>query len=159
MLIFKGIMDKLPQFKKYWNHMFQNKSMPVVGECQSKVFPLARMRNNICSKEDDTKKETSAMIGEMAVTAAKALLSEMRYEKKATEEHMPSDGGRFCWDNTYDDYHVAGMFKMAFNYPAEIYFVAMKGQLQPYGKIGLNNTGGVSKVRVNGELLRGFDTV
>ena len=34
MLIFKGIMDELPQFKKYWAHMFQNKSMPVVGECQ-----------------------------------------------------------------------------------------------------------------------------
>ena len=31
-------MDELPSFKKYWTHMFQNKSMPVVGECQSKVL-------------------------------------------------------------------------------------------------------------------------
>ena len=81
MLIFKGIMDKLPQFKKYWNHMFQNKSMPVVGECQSKFLTFTRLCNELLSPEYETNKETSTMIGEMAVTAAKALLSETRDEK------------------------------------------------------------------------------
>ena len=38
MLIFQGMMDELPTFEKYWTHMFQNKSMPIIGECQSKVF-------------------------------------------------------------------------------------------------------------------------
>ena len=42
-LIFQGIMDEINQFEKYWTHMFRNKSMPVVGECQSKVFPFSRM--------------------------------------------------------------------------------------------------------------------
>ena len=37
-IILQGIMDELPPFEKYWTHMFQNKSIPVVGECQSKVF-------------------------------------------------------------------------------------------------------------------------
>ena len=37
-LIFQWIMDELPSFEKYWTQMFQNKSMSVVGECQSKVF-------------------------------------------------------------------------------------------------------------------------
>ena len=31
--IFQGIMDELPPFEKYLTHMFQNKYMPVVGEC------------------------------------------------------------------------------------------------------------------------------
>ena len=31
--IFQWIMDEIPPFEKYWTHMFQNKSMPVVGEC------------------------------------------------------------------------------------------------------------------------------
>ena len=47
MIIFQGIMDELPPFEKYWTNMFQNKYMPVVGECQSKVFPFYRMRNEI----------------------------------------------------------------------------------------------------------------
>ena len=38
MLIFQGITDDLPPFEKYWTHMFQNKSMPVVDECQIKIF-------------------------------------------------------------------------------------------------------------------------
>ena len=29
-LIFQGIMDELPPFEKYWTHMLQNKSMPVM---------------------------------------------------------------------------------------------------------------------------------
>ena len=33
----------------------------------------------------------------------------------------------------------------------------MTGQIQYYGKIGLTNDGGVNKIIVNGDLLRGFD--
>ena len=36
MVILQGIMDELPPFEKYWTHMFENKSMHVVDECQSK---------------------------------------------------------------------------------------------------------------------------
>ena len=31
MLIFQGIINEFPPFEKYWTHMFQNSSMPVVG--------------------------------------------------------------------------------------------------------------------------------
>ena len=47
---------------------------------------------------------------------------------------------------------------MEVNNPTEISFGAMIGQLQSYDKIGLTNAEGVSQVRVNGDLLRGFDT-
>ena len=40
MLIFQGIMDEIPPFEKHWTHMFQNKSMPVVCDCQRKVLHL-----------------------------------------------------------------------------------------------------------------------
>ena len=73
-------------------------------------------------------------------------------------EHLSSAGGIFCWDDKSNADHVAGLLKMAFNDPAEIYFGAMTGQLQSYGKIGLANAGDVSQVRVNGDLLRGFYT-
>ena len=53
---------------------------------------------------------------------------------------------------------MTGLFKMAVNDPAERYFGATTGKLQYYGKIGLTKTGGVSKVRVNIDLSRGFDT-
>ena len=76
-LVFQVIMDDLPTFEKYWTHMLQNKSMPVVGECQSKVFTLSRLLNNIFSPEDDTNKGTYAMIGKMFVTSAKALLADI----------------------------------------------------------------------------------
>ena len=49
MVIFQGIMDKLPPFEKYWSHMFQNKSMPVVGEFQSKVLQFSILGNDIIS--------------------------------------------------------------------------------------------------------------
>ena len=61
--------------------MFQNKSMPVVGECQSNVLPFARLCNELFSPEDDTNKDKYAMIGEMAVTAAKDLISGIRDKK------------------------------------------------------------------------------
>ena len=38
MLIFQGIIDELPPLEKYGTHMFQNKSMPVVGEYQSRAL-------------------------------------------------------------------------------------------------------------------------
>ena len=47
--------------------MFQNKSMPIVGKCQSKVFMFTIMRNDIFSPDNDSSKETSAMIGKMTV--------------------------------------------------------------------------------------------
>ena len=43
MFILKGIMDEITPFEKYWTHMFQNKSMPVVGECHSKFLLLSRL--------------------------------------------------------------------------------------------------------------------
>ena len=81
MLRFKGIIDELPQLKKYWTHMFQNKSIPVVGEYQSKVLTFSRMRNEIFSPLDNTNRETSDMIGDMTVTSAKALLTNIRDKK------------------------------------------------------------------------------
>ena len=75
--IFQGIMDYITPFGKYWTLMFQNKSIPHVGEYQSKVFTFYRKRNKLLSPDDKAKKETSVMIGEMAVTAAKALLSDI----------------------------------------------------------------------------------
>ena len=47
---------------------------------------------------------------------------------------------------------------MSVNDPDERYFGVIIGYLQYYGKIGLTNTGGIIQVRVNGDLLRGFDT-
>ena len=61
-LIFQVIMDDLPPFEKYWTHMLQNKSMPDVGKCQSKVLTFSRLHNELFSTEDDANKETSAMI-------------------------------------------------------------------------------------------------
>ena len=29
----QGIMNELPPSEKYWTHIFQNNSIPVVGEC------------------------------------------------------------------------------------------------------------------------------
>ena len=37
--------------------------MSVVGECQSKFFTFAILRNELFSQEDETNKETSSMIG------------------------------------------------------------------------------------------------
>ena len=61
--------------------MFQNKSMPVVGKCQSKVFTFDRLQNELLSPENNTNKYTSVMIGEILVTADKALLAEIRDKK------------------------------------------------------------------------------
>ena len=47
--IFLGLMDELPPFEKYWTYMLQNKYMPIVGECQSKVFKFSRLINEIFS--------------------------------------------------------------------------------------------------------------
>ena len=58
--------------------MLQNKFMSVVGECKSKVLPFDILGNEIFSSEGKTNKDTSAMIGEMAVTAANVLLADIR---------------------------------------------------------------------------------
>ena len=53
---------------------------------------------------------------------------------------------------------MAGIFKMTVNDPTEGFFGVISGQFQSYGKIVLTNDVGVSQVRVNGDLSRGFDT-
>ena len=83
MLIFQGIMYEIPPFEKYWTHMFQNSSMHLVGECQSNILKFNRPRNEIFLPEDNKNKDTSAMKGEMSFTADKALLANIRYEKKS----------------------------------------------------------------------------
>jgi len=47
---------------------------------------------------------------------------------------------------------------MAVNAPAERYFGALTGQLQSFGRIGLTCAAGVSQVRTNRDLSRGFET-
>ena len=86
--IFQWIIYELPPFETYWTHTFQNKSMYVVGEFHSKVFPFYRLINDLFSPEDDNNKETSSMIGKMAVTSAKALLAKIKGWKKATADHL-----------------------------------------------------------------------
>ena len=79
MLIFQWIMDELPPFEKYWTHIFQKKSMLVIGECKSKVLPFNILCNEIFSPEEDTNKDTCTIL---VVTAAKALLANIWDEKK-----------------------------------------------------------------------------
>ena len=74
-------------------------------------------------------------------------------------ETFSTAGGRFCSDDTYDADHVAGLFKMAVNDTSERYLGPITVHLQSHGNIGLNNTGGVNKVRVNGYFSRVFDNV
>ena len=158
MVIFQEIMDELTTFEKYWTHMFQNKSMPIVGDCHSNVFPFSRLLNDLLSPEDNKNNKIYSMIREIAVTSSKALVAEIGDGNKSTVEHLSSNGGGLCWDNTSNADHAASLFKMAVNDPSERYFDAMIGQLQYYGKIILTNSGGVSQVRVNGDLSRVFDT-
>ena len=75
MLIFQGIIYEPPPFEKYLTYMFQYKYMPVVGECQSKFFPFTVLCNELFSPEDKTSKETSSVIGGIAVRSAKEMLS------------------------------------------------------------------------------------
>ena len=86
--VFQGMLDELPPIEKYWTHMFQNKSLTVVSKCQSKVFQLSRLSNELLSTDNKTNKDTSSMIGDMVVTADKALLSGIWDEKKAMTEHI-----------------------------------------------------------------------
>ena len=58
--------------------MFQKRSMPVVCEFQIKLFPFSKLRNELLSSEEDTNKETCTMIGDIVVTAAKALLVDVQ---------------------------------------------------------------------------------
>ena len=72
--------------------------------------------------------------------------------------NLSSSEGILCWDNKSDADNAAGMIKMAVNDTAERYFSTMIGQIQYYGKIVLITAVGVSEVRLNGNLSRGFDT-
>ena len=100
--------------------------MPVVGECQSKVFPFSRMHNEIFSQEDDTNKNTSTMIGDMVVTADKALLAKIRDEIKAMAENLSSTGCRFCWDNASGSDHADDLFKMLVMIPLKYILVQLQ---------------------------------
>ena len=56
--------------------------MHIVGECHGTVFPYAKLWNELLSPEYNIDKDTSAMVGEMYIIAAKALLAKIQYEKK-----------------------------------------------------------------------------
>ena len=159
MLIFQGIMYELPPFEKYWTHMFQNKYMPVVGECQCEVLPFSRLRNELFSPEEDTNKYKYAMIGGVAVTAAKVLLADILDEKNPWQS-ICQVLGAYCVGIIHP---MLTMRMVCSKWQSMILlkyiFGTMTCQLQYYGKIVLTKDGGVSQERVNIDLSCVFDTV
>jgi len=61
---------------------------------------------------------------------AKAILTELRDERKATVEYLSSYDGKFSWSNTKTNEHKAGLGKFAINDPAESSFGGMTRQIQ-----------------------------
>eukprot|EP00957_Ditylum_brightwellii_P104063 7927996-Ditylum_brightwellii.AAC.1 len=65
---------------------------------------------------------------------------------------------KFSWNQMSQNDHDAGLGKMVVNDPAERSFSGLTRQIQCFGWISLAKAGGVSQVRKNGDMSRGFDT-
>ncbi len=101
MNIFKDLMDDLPSFSEYWEHMFDKKRMSLIDKKAGSEVPFAKLREELFAPTDDTNKATTDLAIELGVVAAKAILSELRDKNKATAQHLSSVDGRAVFMEEY----------------------------------------------------------
>ena len=132
--------------------------MSLVAGTDSKVVHFSKLGCELFPPTIITNKASSTTAVELGIIAVNALLVELQDTRKATSKYLSSIQGEYCWENTPSEDCVAGLQKMAVNDPAERSFGALTGQLQSFGRIGLTYAAGVSQIRTNGDLSRGFET-
>ena len=158
MEVFLPLHSEIEPFNDYWVHMFDKKQMSRVADKSSKVLHFGKLRSELFTPTLPTNIESSTVAKKLSTNVADALLVELRDTRKATSKYLSSSKSKCCWGNTSPEDRVAGLNKMAVNDPAERSFGALTGQLQIYGRISLPYAAGVSQVRTNGDLSRGFET-
>ena len=84
-----------------------------------------------------------------------SLMSDLRYEKKATAEYISILDGKFSFLNTSDEYQKANLGKIAVNNNAENPFGALPGQLHSSGFLLLQHAGGIAQACINGDFNHG----
>ena len=102
MVIFKQLLDTLPEFQLYMNFMFEIKEAPTIVKNQSnlmelnslKVLPYDLLRAELFYPNQDENKATDIICKSMAVELAQAILVELRDPKKATHNYLSSSDGK-----------------------------------------------------------------
>ena len=84
----------------------------------------------------DTDKETFEIIKNLGCIAAKAILTGLRDERKATVEYLSSYDSKFSWSNTKKNEHKAGLRKLAVNDPTESSFGGRHVRFSALVKLG-----------------------
>ena len=104
MSMFSKYLDKLPPFRKYWDHLFEKTQMVVVAsESRAKVLEFAELRKELFHPSDPTNAATYECLVQLAQVAAQGILNELHDEKKATWKYLSISGSHFSYQGCPSD--------------------------------------------------------
>ena len=82
--LFKEVVDEIPPFKEYLEHMYEKRKMPTVVGSNTKEVHLALLRDELFYPTIEDNQDSTDLVKELAVVSAKAYLDELRNKNKAS---------------------------------------------------------------------------
>ncbi len=115
MRIFQPIVDKVPPFKEYLQHMFEEKHTFALGSCKNEHqwLPFDELITELFDPSADYIQQSNEITCELAGVVATTFLLEFRDTNKATSVSLSSmDGVRSVANVSEDDRKATKMMKV-----------------------------------------------
>ena len=100
------------------------------------------LQKDLFQPTDQDNKESTPLLEELAVTAARAWIDELIDPTKATWQFMSNSGGEYCYDHSSTDLKEVLLNMVVVNDLLESSLAGVTVQVQVYGRIGMANAAG-----------------
>ena len=121
---------------------------------QSRVLPFDKISAELLCPDREENKETTDWVLKMAKEVGECFIKELRDPRKATSDHLSSEGGQHSWRCTADKDRFVCLGKMVTSDPAEGPPAALTQQMQSFGRVTGIHATGVRQTRINGDFER-----
>ena len=145
--LFKEVVDEIPPFKEYLEHMYEKRKMPTVVGSNTKEVHLALLRDELFYPTIEDNQDSTDLVKELAVVSAKAYLDELRNENKASYKYLSSSRSSFSYVHCPDEIKEEMLGKMATNDLAESSFGTVTNQMQRFSRIDIAGAAAVSDLQ------------
>jgi hypothetical protein len=155
MSIMESWANKLPPFRAFLRHKFEEQKTSFFNStAKTKAVPLKMLRKELFAPTDQDNKDSTPMLEELAVVAAKAWIEQLLDPSKGTFQFMSDSGGEYSCDRSTPELRTTMLGMVAVNDLAESSFAGVTANVQAFGRVGIHGAAAVSDVSRNGFLSR-----
>lgn len=161
MNIFCPIMDKIPPFQEYLQHMFEEKRTFALGSRKDndRWLPFDELIAELFYPSVDYIRQSNEIACELAAVVAATFLTEFRDTNKATSASLSSIGGVRSAANVSEEDRKATMMMKASTSISESVHASSTVGLVISGTIRLDNVTAEGQTRANNDFGRGIESL